>query len=612
MKRIFRKAALCIIVFVLIASALFISTSAATNPYPSSQTISGITTIPCTYYAWQQAYDKLGVSMPNWGNAVNWYNGAKNSGYSVGSVAKPNSIAVWSGGTYGHVSYVVSVNGSKMTVNEGGMHSNNGAYNGNGIYNGNVVNSIVGQQKGNGSTKILVGFVYLTESSSQSVTFNYYENDVSSNNAIVYYKVNKPSGWSVTKIGIKVRKEGESYTSNLEHIQNTVKGNYSASTEVPITWNFKDELGFTPTHLTKYYFKFYANVDGTDYWSSEYSISTVGSHSYGSWSTTKATTCTESGTKTRKCSGCSKTETQTISALGHNFSSTYTVDKAATCTSAGSKSKHCSRCSATTSVTTIAATGHSYNAWTTVKNATCTTNGSAERKCLNCSVKDTKTISALGHDLKNEWVIDKNATCTDVGTKSHHCSRCNYICDITTISSLNHLWTDWAVTKKATTKSQGEKTRKCTRAGCNANEKITIAVLSEDGHEHNFGEWKTITEATCAIDGTTQRKCSICQQIEEKTITANGHQFSEWIVVSEATAEKDGLLERTCDACGEKDNQKIPKITNNDSSTEIKTNNTSNSKKPTITIAIIVLSVIVLALSIACIILKFKKPSVKN
>ena len=33
----------------------------ASNPYPSSQTIGGVTTIPCTFYAWQQAYERLGV-----------------------------------------------------------------------------------------------------------------------------------------------------------------------------------------------------------------------------------------------------------------------------------------------------------------------------------------------------------------------------------------------------------------------------------------------------------------------------------------------------------------------------------------------------------------------
>lgn len=137
-----------------------ISVEAATNPYPESQTINGVTTIPCTWYAWQQAYDNLGVVMPNFGNAKNWYASAERNNYPVGSTAKPNSIAVWTNSGYGHVGYVVSVSGSTMKVNEGGMTDLNGnPYNGNGILNGSTCNSTVGSKKSNYSSSILVGFI---------------------------------------------------------------------------------------------------------------------------------------------------------------------------------------------------------------------------------------------------------------------------------------------------------------------------------------------------------------------------------------------------------------------------------------------------------------------
>lgn len=54
------------------------SVNAATNPYPTSQTIGNVSTIPCTWYAWQQAYDNMGVVLPNFGNAKNWYTSAQN------------------------------------------------------------------------------------------------------------------------------------------------------------------------------------------------------------------------------------------------------------------------------------------------------------------------------------------------------------------------------------------------------------------------------------------------------------------------------------------------------------------------------------------------------
>lgn len=45
----------------------------------------------------------------------------------------------------------------------------------------------------------------------------------------------------------------------------------------------------------------------------------VTAHSWSAWTTTKAATCTADGTMSRTCSGCNKTETQTITKLGHNW-----------------------------------------------------------------------------------------------------------------------------------------------------------------------------------------------------------------------------------------------------------------------------------------------------
>ncbi len=147
------------------------SANATVNPYPKMQTIDEVTTISCTWFAWQQVYEKYGVELPRWGNAVNWYERAKKANFQVGSEARANSIVIWknSNSIYGHVAYVVSVEGNTMTINEGGITSlklnqeTNDVikipYNGDGIYYNNVVPSI-----GNRSnTSSLVGFIYLKE-----------------------------------------------------------------------------------------------------------------------------------------------------------------------------------------------------------------------------------------------------------------------------------------------------------------------------------------------------------------------------------------------------------------------------------------------------------------
>jgi surface antigen len=140
--------------------------SAAHNPYPTSQIVLGVKTVPCTWYAWQQAYERLGIALPAWSNAITWYNSAANAGYSVGKTPQANSIAVWSVSAHnlGHVAFVTAVNGSNMTINEGGR--NDLAANG-GIKNGQVLPSTVGTTW---YGRTLIGFIYLNGTPSVSTT----------------------------------------------------------------------------------------------------------------------------------------------------------------------------------------------------------------------------------------------------------------------------------------------------------------------------------------------------------------------------------------------------------------------------------------------------------
>ncbi len=133
----------------------------ASNPYPKTQTFNGVVSTPCTRVAWQEAYDRLGIALPGWGNAVNWYKNAANAGYQVGSEAKPNSIAVYSGFyDYGHVAFVVSVSDETMYVVE-----NKGS--GEGKTEGNRSKGIgSGEQSG----LYLMGFIYVTEPKTNTST----------------------------------------------------------------------------------------------------------------------------------------------------------------------------------------------------------------------------------------------------------------------------------------------------------------------------------------------------------------------------------------------------------------------------------------------------------
>ncbi len=246
------------------------------------------------------------------------------------------------------------------------------------------------------------------------------------------------------------------------------------------------------------------------------------SHTYGEWEVTKQASCTESGTKTRKCGVCSKIESDTFSSLGHNFSTEWTTDKKATCTTAGSKSNHCTRCSATSNNTTISASGHSWGEWIIEKKATDNTEGLSVRKCGECDLKETQTIAKLaadGHTHKfGEWQIIKAATCKEKGNATRICSIC---------------------------KEQEQK------------------ELLATGHQ--VGEWVE-TSATCTNDGARERTCVICNETEKITIKALGHNFENPVVIKEPTDSEKGIKQGKCKRCGEETTEEIPALLSDNTS----------------------------------------------
>ncbi|MBQ2780248.1 MAG: SH3 domain-containing protein [Clostridia bacterium] len=300
----------------------------------------------------------------------------------------------------------------------------------------------------------------------------------------------------------------------------------------------------------------YVTYNGQSGWVCLYYATKHTAHSYGSWQTATAASCTATGSKTRTCA-CGAIDTQSIAALGHDYSPTFTVDKAATCTVAGSKSKHCTRCTATTSVTAIPATGHSYGSWKTVTAATCTSAGLKTCTCT-CGAIDTQSIAALGHDYSPTFTVDKAATCTVAGSKSKHCTRCTATTSATSIPATGHSWLDWIITKQATYDSTGTKARSCAVLGCSAQESAVIAKLSLDGHSHKFGEWEIDVAATCTKSGSQKRTCSVCKSYETQGILALGHSFGEWITEKKGTCTEGGSQKRICDNCSEADVLNLP------------------------------------------------------
>ena len=270
----------------------------------------------------------------------------------------------------------------------------------------------------------------------------------------------------------------------------------------------------------------------------------IGVHKFSTWTTTKNATCTQVGTKSRKCTVCGKTETQTIAKTGHKS----VTDKAipATCTTDGkTEGSHCSVCGAVIKAQdTTKATGHKFGNWTTTKSATCTESGTQIRKCETCGATESKSLSAKGHTE----VVDKAipATCTTDGkTEGSHCSVCGAVIKAQdTIKATGHKFGNWTTTKSATCTESGTQIRKCETCGATESKS-----LSAKGHTEVVDK---AIPATCTTDGKTEGShCSVCGAVikAQTTITATGHKSSGWIVDKTASIGVKGSKHKECTVC---------------------------------------------------------------
>lgn len=82
-------------------------------------------------------------------------------------------------------------------------------------------------------------------------------------------------------------------------------------------------------------------------------------------------------------------------------------------------------------------------------------------------------------------------------------------------------------------------------ASCASNEPVTTTAAA---HTHSYGEWTTITKATCQIKGLESRICS-CGEIETRILEKTDHNVIPGVPVA-ATCEKSGKTAgERCSVC---------------------------------------------------------------
>lgn len=176
-----KRISFAIITLCLFVSLLPVTAGATGNPFSMHYTWNGTEIANCTYVAWQQAYDRLGIELPMRGNAKGWLDEAQGK-YATGTTPQADSIVVYGGGVYGHVAYVTNVSGDRITVIENG--------NWNGSYSSSLKtresSGAAGTYYGDSS---LIGYIYLRSSTSNNPIG--YADEISGGNGYVYVR-----GWT--------------------------------------------------------------------------------------------------------------------------------------------------------------------------------------------------------------------------------------------------------------------------------------------------------------------------------------------------------------------------------------------------------------------------------
>ena len=241
------------------------------------------------------------------------------------------------------------------------------------------------------------------------------------------------------------------------------------------------------------------------------------SHTYGNAVITKQPTCTSEGTKTKTCTKCNATVTETIPKASHKYADTVV---APTCTTNGYTLHKCSVCGTSYKDSTTNATGHSYGNSVVTKQPTCTSEGTKIKTCTKCNVTVTEKLPAKGHTA----VTDKGypATCTTAGkTDGSHCSVCNTVIKVqTVIYATGHKSSGWIVDKAASIGVKGSKHKECTvckkvleTAEIPALSRISISKASV-----------TLSTSTYAYDGKA-KKPGVTVKLNGKTLK-NGTDYT--------------------------------------------------------------------------------------
>jgi len=80
---------------------------------------------------------------------------------------------------------------------------------------------------------------------------------------------------------------------------------------------------------------------------------------------------------------------------------------------------------------------------------------------------------------------------------------------------------------------------------CTSSQSLPPEPPEQPAHEHGFGEWSVVSEASCTTEGLRERVCA-CGERQSEVIAMTAHQAGEWHVEASPTCTTSGKQYREC------------------------------------------------------------------
>lgn len=174
---------------------------------------------------------------------------------------------------------------------------------------------------------------------------------------------------------------------------------------------------------------------------------------------------------------------------------------------------------------------------------TCTANGYTNYVCSECGDAYQGDYTQAREHSFTDWEISKEAACTEDGECIRSCSECG-MTETSLVDAMGHQYQDTVV--EPTETSQGYTLHTCLVCGDSYQDSFTDWIPEE--HQHIFGMWQIVEEASCTVHGMEKRVCSECGKIEHQVIPAAGHRFNS--VVFAPSCTEPGYTLHQCEVCG--------------------------------------------------------------